>query len=254
VQLLAPLSAFVAVGVVALSLRWLRRGRSRADLTPELVAGGLVSYLALTYLSLKDPRYTLAALVYMAVLGTGWLVALGARARMLATGAFLLVACVNVVATLTGAGEQVRLSLPGAPTSSGLGERQLTLYQPDGYIAGRPLPDGEVLDMLHGARRAGFGTVELDPGADTVTLNASGLTVLLRQAGLRRPPTYAPQTLTERELFLQVRLPAPDQPPPCVRMEDGRLLYLVRGNPLRPPAQLRFVCPLRRPQLYRDGG
>ncbi|MDP9400887.1 MAG: glycosyltransferase family 39 protein [Actinomycetota bacterium] len=251
VQLLAPLTALFVVGGVALSLRWLRRRRPE-DLTPELVAGGLVAYLALTYLSLKDPRYSLPAIVYMAALGVGGITALAPRPRRILTAALLVVAALNVVGTWTGVGERVALVLPGAPRSS-LGERELTLFLPGGYIAGRPVPDGEVLAMMRAARGDGVRSIEFDPGANALSINAAGLQALARVAGLARPPVYDPASLGPDAAFLLVRLPAPGAPPPCASLEDGRQVYLVLGSPLAPFEQLRLYCPLRRPALYGAG-
>jgi 4-amino-4-deoxy-L-arabinose transferase-like glycosyltransferase len=79
--LFAPLFAFAAVGVVEATARVVRaRPRPvRGDPTVELLWGLAGAWLALTLLRHHDVRYTMGAIVYVAVLGTAWVVRLRAR-------------------------------------------------------------------------------------------------------------------------------------------------------------------------------
>jgi len=249
-QLLLPLALLFVGGTVAAVLRF-ARSRDRGDLTPELVVGGLVSYLAVTWISLKDPRYTLPALVYMAVLGTGWTAWARPRLRAAGTVAVVALAVLNVGLISSGTGGTTRIELPGAP-ESGLGERAFTLHSDTGYLIGRPYADGEVLELLRAMPADGFERVEFDPGG-SVAFNVEGLEFLRRIAGgIGRPPAYDPVNLGPRDGFLMRRFPAPGDPPPCVRMTDGSTLYVVLGDPTRPWEELdRFYCPFRSPDRYR---
>src|SRR5918999_2562023 len=110
VSLLLPFTLISLGGGLALLFRWLQ-ARTGADLTPELIAGGLFAYFALTYVSLKDPRYALPAFVYVAVLGAGGIVLLRGRWRAVAIVAFAAVAAVNVTGTIADRGPPTRLTL-----------------------------------------------------------------------------------------------------------------------------------------------
>lgn len=243
-QFFLPLVLVFLAGALALSVRFLRRRRAD-DLTPELVLGGLVSFVAVTYLALKDPRYSIPAVVFMAALAAGGLTLLRGRARTVAMAAFAIVCVVNVAGTVTGLGDRVAIVLPGAPQIGGLYERHFTLYAPNGYIGGAPVEDGEVLAILEGARRDGVQAMEFDPGADALTFNRPGLDALAREAGIGVPARYDPAALRRgAEAFMLVRLPPqPELPEPCARLSDTRLIYVVRGSPFD---GLPFYCPLPR--------
>ena len=71
-ELLVPLTLLFLVGPASWVWRFAPPA-TRADLTPELLIGGLVGYGGITYIKLKDPRYSLPALVYVAALATGWI-------------------------------------------------------------------------------------------------------------------------------------------------------------------------------------
>ena len=70
--------AFV-IGVVLAFGRLLRGRVGVTSVEPELLGGLCVSYLGMTLLVHKDPRYTLPMLVYVAVLATGWIATLPRR-------------------------------------------------------------------------------------------------------------------------------------------------------------------------------
>ena len=119
-QLLVPLALFLVVGVV-LALWRFARHRDPDDVLPELIAGGFFGYLAMTYVTLKDPRYTIPALVYMAVLGTSWIPRAAPRLRPWLTGAFGVVVLANFVAVSFGFGPNLTITFPGAPNPSTAG-------------------------------------------------------------------------------------------------------------------------------------
>ena len=112
-MLLTPLTALALTGTVLALWRFCRR-RAPDDLTPELVGGALVGFLGITYLTLKDPRYALPALVYMAVLGTGWIATARPPLRRWLTAAFGVVVAINFIAVNFGGVPSLSVKLPGA--------------------------------------------------------------------------------------------------------------------------------------------
>ena len=233
-----PLTLLTFVGVVSLGVRWLRN-RVRDDYTPELIAGGIASYLALSWIALKDPRYALPALPYMAVLGTGWMVALRVPWRRVAIGGLCVIALGNAVAAIGGSGRAVVISLPGAPPS-GLGERRFTLAKAGGWIAGQPETEGAVLKAMLAAKAAGATGIAFDPGATQSNFNHSGLDIMSRVAGIPLADPYDVQN--PRHVMVANRAPAIDEPAPCAVTSDGMGVYLSTG-PVEVPFEDRlFVC------------
>ncbi len=237
-SVLLPLTLMTLGGAAALLVRW-ARSRAREDVTPELVAGGLVSYLALTWIFLKDPRYALPALPYMAVLGTGWIPLLRLQWRRVAIAALGVIALVNVVGTVADSGTPVRLTGPGAPRS-GLGERQLTLYTPGGWIAGRPDTSGAVIEVMRGAKADGVEAIAFDAGAIQSNFNHPGLDVMAREVGLPVAASYDEDD--PGHALLANRNPPPADPAPCAVTADGTGIYLSRG-PLVGFELRQFDCP-----------
>jgi 4-amino-4-deoxy-L-arabinose transferase-like glycosyltransferase len=240
-SVLLPLTLMTVAGAATLMLRWARR-RTRSDYTLELVAGGLVSYLALTWIALKDPRYALPALPYMAVLGAGWIPLLRAPLRTIAIAAVCVIAVVNIGGAVADSGAPVRLTLPGAP-KSGLGERQATLYSPGGWIAGRPETEGAALAVMRAAKAGGVEAIAFDPGATQSNFNHPGLDILARVAGLPLATPYDEEN--PRHALLSNRQPPLEEPAPCATTRDGMGIYLSTGPAAVPFEQRRFICPGR---------
>lgn len=249
-QLLAPLALFVLLGVV-FAIRDCVRDRSSRNLRFELLVGLFVSWLGMTLITHKDPRYTLPALVFMAALGAGWTSSLR-RGQALAQGALVAVVLANVIGVSTGLASPVRITLPGAPKNSALLERHLTLYSPEGWLRGGPERDGDIIGLLRGLKRAGVRTVTFDAASsDDIDFNTSGLQVLAIQAGLKPTFVYDPPALGPRDAFLLRHVPQPGDPPPCRRLNDGTGVYVVLGNPVIPFELYTFICPGHRPLFYK---
>lgn len=248
-QLLLPLTLLFLVGTGFAAVRYLRR-RAKDDLSPELIVGGLVSYLALTFaVSLHDPRYTLPATVYIAALATGWLAHVGRAVQIPAAALLVSIALINFAGVSFGLGKAERLTLPGAPESS-LHERQFTLYSPEGFVRGGPSRGGDILAIMRAAHRDGVRVMEFDPTAVTLDFNGAGLEALALSVGITRPARYDPVSLTLDDAFLLRRVVTPSDPRPCATLDDGTGVYLVRGNPLIPFESYRLYCPTRVPKYY----
>jgi hypothetical protein len=252
VQLLVPLSLAALIGVV-LAIRDCWRDRTPGNLKPEVLVGLFISWLSLTAITHKDPRYSLPALVYFAVLGSGW-IATCARPRLRAalTGALVAVAVINLIGVSAGLGERAWITLPGAPSNSALAERHLTLYSPAGWLRGGPERDGDIPALMSGLKRLGVRTVTFDAASsDDINFNTSGLQVLAFEAGLQPTFVYDPAALGPRDAFVLRHVPEPGDPPPCQRLNNGTGVYVVLGNPILPFESYTFVCPGRTPLVYK---
>lgn len=240
VSVLLPFTLLTLGGAATLLVRWART-RAPTDFAPELVVGGLMSYLALTWIYLKDPRYALPALPYMAVLATGWIPSIRGRPRAVAIAVVCAIALLNTVGTVADSGAPIRLSLPGA-SDTGLGQRQFTLYAPGGWIAGQPETEGAVLDVMRAAKADGIEAIAFDPGATQPDFNHPGLDILSRVAGIPIALPYD-ESDPRQALLLNHNPPIPRQPKPCAVTSDGMGVYLTKGPVPVPFEQREFYCP-----------
>ncbi len=250
-QLLAPLLAFLVVGVLVSARDSIRRW-SPQNLGPELLGGAFVSWLGITLIRHKDVRFTEPALIYVAVLAAGWIVLARSRPRLAAAATALLgvILAVNFVAVSTGFGHTVRIALPGAPPS-GLYTRQITLYSPEGYIRGGPVHDGDILALMRGLKRAGIQSITFDAASSDVgDFDTYGLEVRAIQAGLKPTVVYDPTALGPHDAFMLRHFPQPGDAPPCQRLRDGSGVYVELGNPVKPFETYTLICPGRHPEIY----
>jgi 4-amino-4-deoxy-L-arabinose transferase-like glycosyltransferase len=238
VSVLFPLMLAAAGGAIALIVRFVRR-QARADLTPELVVGALFAYAALTWINLKDPRYALPMLPYLAILGAGWIPLLRLHWRAAAATAVAAVAVFNVVMTIWVTGPAALLYIKGAPGNS-LG-RQLTFWLPQGWIAGRPETSDAIVQVMRAAHRDGVTAIAFDPGADQAHFNQPGLDILSRIA--KAPITWPYDPAKPGVVLLSNRYPPIADPPPCGVLRDGTGIYLSRGPIDVPFEQRDFYCP-----------
>jgi hypothetical protein len=263
IQLRAAFLALLIVGTIA-AVRSTIRDRRPDNIYPELLGGALVSYVGMTLIAIKDPRYDLPALVYMAVLATAWIPTLKGILRPALTAVLLAAVAASFASVAFGLGGRnytLRASLPGAYPEKTNAERFITFYATTGWLAGPPeRSDGNILALMRGLRQHGVrafaaccakearpeGAVE--GGANRVDFNVSGLVVMGREAGLH----YVEQQseLGPRDVFLMAHAPIPGAPP-CQRLRDGTGIYAVLGNPIgRPVSQYTFICPGRTPAIY----
>ena len=254
-QALVPFTVAFFVGIVIALRRCVQLRLSSSSLLPELLAGALVSYLVMTYLNHKDPRYTLPGLVYVAVLGTFWIAQIrGVRLRRVLVSALVAVAIINFVGMSTGLGgtRRVAVSLPGAQTNM-IYPGQLTLYENEGWLRGGPQHDVDVRGLLEGFRRLGITTISFDPSANDPDFSLLGIAPLATElgVGITPAPTQAPNSV-----YLVLHPPQPGYPAPCGRLDDGNGVYAVGGplagfsdavlrDPKDPRRQYLFVCPGR---------
>ncbi len=247
-QLYLPLALFFLIGLVTLSVDWIRN-RSSDSLLPELVVGGFVGYLATSLLTLEDPRYTIPALVYVAVISTGWIVRVRWRSAQVALGALLLAVVVFNTLQINEAwpGVNASITLPGKEEGSPIGQGTLQVAATSGYFAGPPMrsPARTVLiRFLERIRRDGATAVSFD----SQSLNSGGynlnqLSLLATLAGLK-VAGFAADTVTSPYTWWIFRAsPGTGGTPPCIpspAIKDTTGFYTVPG-PLGPGARIR--CP-----------
>ena len=183
VQLLTPLVLFLLVGVLWTARDCVRR-LTPENLGPELLGGAFVSWLGITLIRHKDMRFTMPALIYIAVLATGWIVLARPRLRLAAT------ATLAAILPPTSSPSRSASATPSASSclarpAVAAPSRQFTLYSPAGYIRGGPEHDGDLLALMRELKRAGVHTVTFDAGStDVPAFTIYGLEVRAIQAGL----------------------------------------------------------------------
>jgi 4-amino-4-deoxy-L-arabinose transferase-like glycosyltransferase len=218
-QLYLPLFLLFVGGTAWAIKRYVTAPR-KDDYTPELVVGGFVGYFATTMISTFDGRYTLPLLVYLAVLGTGWIAMARWRLRRAGTIALAAIFVLNTATVSFGAWHPTRIVLPGGHDPDVIGRRLVTLVS-NGFIeAGPVMKDNRTLEALRAARRDGVPRVGFG-AADVVTFNGAGLNVYARMAGIGISPTYDPRVLKPDEVFMFRKQLQPGDPKPCYRLEDG---------------------------------
>jgi hypothetical protein len=251
IQLRLALLALFLVGTVA-AIRTTVRNRSPENLYPELLGGGLISWAGVTWLTHKDPRYDLPALVYCAVLATAWIPRLRRPARPCFTAALLVAVAASFASVafgLGGNGYRLRFALPGAFDKTEFGARSLTLYSTSGWLRGAPESnDGNVLALMRALRHRGVTAVTFCC-ANPMDFNVIGLSVVTVEAGVVNPAN--PVLLRPTDVFLAAHTPMPGDPPPCQRLRDGTGIYAELGNPVgKPFAHYTFICPGQKPEIY----
>ena len=259
-QVLAPFALAFLIGAVVAGWR-IVRGRVTADsFEPEMLAGVAVSYVGMTYVTHKDPRYTLPMLVYVAVLATGWIATLSrTRLRAVLSTSVVVLAGVYFFGLSAGIGGAVRIPLPGRRIDNAIHPRQLTLYETEGWVRGGPVHDANVQGLLAGLRRIGIRGVIADVGAhfDTSGLRALALTEGVSYGGVGYPLPFAPT----QEAYLILRRQGAVGPRPCQRLNNGSGIYLVRGpargldpaslrDPTNPHHHYTLVCPGHAASVY----
>jgi 4-amino-4-deoxy-L-arabinose transferase-like glycosyltransferase len=245
-QLRAPLAIFFLAGFTFAAVR-LARWRRNENHAVELLAGAVGSYVGMTFVTtFKDPRYTLPALVYLAVLGSGWITQVRRRVSLAAGALLVAIAVLNTAGLTFGAGSPVSVNLPIGPANP-LGKRALTLLSPNGYVVGQPVR-GPIPSLLRAAKDAGYDVVRVDLGGGHLFFNLVGIEILSEEAGLRTSPPE-PHLKSYRQIYLIRRITNPGDPAPCARLAaygDKASLYMATRPLEGPPSTWRLWCPLRR--------
>ena len=197
-------------------VRFVRDGAARArDVTPELLAGGLIGWLVISITTYHDARYTLPCLVYCA----GARRRAGSRARAapwrgVAAGGLAVVALLNTVSVDLGAGGTRTIGIPVAwlPLRARRARRRCSTQH--GFITGKPNSAPDVLAVFRAMRRDGIQFYFDDhPSAIGPSLSGTGVDVLARQAGLRVVAGNNPLNLGSDGVILYANHLVPSSPP-----------------------------------------
>jgi hypothetical protein len=258
-QVLAVFASAFLVGAGVALWRLMRRRVTADNVEPELLGGVIVSYVVMTYLTHKDPRYTLPMLVYVAVLATGWIATLRRpRVRTSLSAAVVVLSIVYFVGMSVGIGGAVRVALPGAQDTI-IYSGQLTAYETSGWVRGGPIHDGDVNSLLTGLSRSGIRGVVFETGNDPIDFNRLGLRMAAISRGLgynNNPPFPA-----NEQAYMILLAPGAAGPRPCQTMNDGSRIYVVREpapgldpyslhNPRNPRQRYQIICPGRASVAY----
>jgi hypothetical protein len=238
--LLAPLFAFAAVGVVAALARVVRtRPLPPGDPTVELLWGLGGAWLALTLMRHHDVRYTMGAVVFVAVLAIAWIVRLRAPWRTLATGLLVAAVVVAQLGATFGVGRdpgQLPLSNGAIGEGEGVPPRdRVVVYSSLDYLVSGPLHEGDVLGLMRRLRADGVERVVTEDRGDINDhlFEAIGLILFARAAGVGFEGADPPQP--GATIARLIRAPSLDGSEPCTRLFNGTGVWVRVGD--------RVACP-----------
>jgi hypothetical protein len=227
-QFFLPLVLFFLAGSAVAARRFLRE-RRRDDYTPELLTGAFGSIVIVAlWFGYQDARYTMPATIFIAILGSAWLVSLRSRWRRVGIAALAAIVALNIVAVNTGWPGRLELKVPGGEPKSVAVEHRLTVVRSFGYVVGPPERWGDVLSVMRAARRDGIKLFTFEP-ASPISLNPSGIQFFAWTMGANadiRTPRLRPHSV-----MMVARPVGPGMPKPCARLDSPYGLYIFRGDP-----------------------
>jgi 4-amino-4-deoxy-L-arabinose transferase-like glycosyltransferase len=194
--LFAPLFLFATVGVGD-AIATIVRGRGiHSDWRPELLGGLFGGWLGITLTPHHDMRYTMPLIIYLAVLGTVWIVGLARGPRALATAVLAGAAIATTLGASFGVGSQVRILLAARPVETDVSfgipaPRQITIYSDHDFVVSAPRRDADVPGFLTALRAAGVTGIAWTPSDFEVgdpAADPQGLILLARFHGTRPIP------------------------------------------------------------------
>jgi hypothetical protein len=251
-QLLLPLFLFAAVGWVWMLLGFVRR-RPVSAFAPELAAGAFLAWLGLTETFVHDNRYSMPLLVYLAVIGSFWIVRLPRGKGILTASALLAIFVVNTLGDSFGIGPSVAASFSSASAHSEQGPEQLTVFSTAGYLVSAPVHEGELLSVIQDLkrRRLAYVIFATDFTAPKPSFSVEGLDALAAIVGLKVNDSPNPNLPARAwsNVAVVANLPAQaGKPPPCVRLSDGSGVWVWIGSPFATVTD--YYCPYRHRQLH----
>ncbi len=245
-QLYLPLTLFALAGAGWAVWRVVR-DRGRDSYLPELLAGCFVGYLGASWIVLKDPRYTLPCLVYLAVISTAWIVAMPRKPRLLATGVLVGLFVLNTLNHNFGVGG-VHTINTAKTVPSPLGEYSLKIVNANGYFEGGPSKSAQpFVDLLDRSYPRGVRSVIVDEESFTGPGYGIGATTLLVTRTKLALPGFTADLVTSDSDAWIIRVPvAGARYRPCIASlveGDGTGIYLFRGRAPKRPERVKPDCP-----------
>lgn len=253
--LYAPLFAIAAIGIgrAAVDVVRSRRALDPRDVRPELLAGALVSWLMLLATPIHVVRYMLPMIVYIAALGTAWIVTARPRWQRVATAALACAVIATTLGASFGVGGRVRLMLASGsvPDRSVYGIRlpdQVVLYAPRAFMVSGPDRGGDMLALMHALRRSGIEQVAWMPETEEPQyFNHYGIDMFAAMANLATLGSIVPEALPPRTAML-LRSRKFGSAPPCLRLGDGTGVWVRLGRTYS--RAVPDYCPSRSPASY----
>jgi len=233
--LFVPLLAFAATGTVITFVTAVR-DRVRGSLAVDLLGGLALGYAAITVMPHKDVRYTMALLVFLAVLGTGWITRLTRVWRTAAVVALGLAVVASTMGATFGIGARHSGRLPGnwyAPRGQGvMPMNTFTVYSNHNYMVSGPRRAGDLLGLFQELHNAGVRDVLLVSPAPAwdIDFNSNGLVLFLRMAHLT-PLAATGADVPASRLAMLIRAEALGAAAPCARLPDGTGVWIRLGSP-----------------------
>lgn len=250
--LFLPLCLFVLAGIVPAVKRLLPRP-TRDDQMLEFLGGGLFGWLVTDLLANNDPRYTMPMIVYLAVIGTGWITQVRRPEwRRVALGVLAVVCGVTFVSTAFGVGPDLKLGDGGGYENL---KGEVTFLNPDVYLVGKPEAAGRMVDVLKAARAAGVRQIAVERNsAGAPFFNVPGLSVALRESGLKFTPNAEYTALGPKDIYIVLAPHGSIDAKPCAVLPDGDI-YFEQGPDVRPLAQATNLwCPSDPDRTYAVAG
>jgi 4-amino-4-deoxy-L-arabinose transferase-like glycosyltransferase len=248
--LFAPLLAFATIGVAAAGATL----RDRGSVTVDLLGGLVLAFVAITVMPHKDVRYALPLLVFLAVLGTGWITRMRTKWRNAIIVVLALAVTSSTMGATFGIGSRHSGLLPGnwyAPRGQGVMPRDtLTFYSNHNYMVSGPRRAGDLLGLfrkLHGAGVRKLLLASPAPAWDP-DFNANGLLFFLRIAHLT-PLAAAAAGDRNSHLATLIHGRGLGTAPPCARLLGGAGVWIGLGG--SPSSARRYICPRGHPRIYR---
>jgi Dolichyl-phosphate-mannose-protein mannosyltransferase len=257
--LFVPLLTFAAIGIATTGWAAMR-DRARRGVRVELLAGFAFAYVAMTVMPHKDVRYAMPLIVFLAVLGTGWIAQLGRAWRSAAIVALALALAANTMGATFGVGSRepglrpAKL-LPGnwyAPRGQGVMPlNRLTFYSDANYMVSGPRRAEDLLGLFRALHEAGIRRVVVGSRVSewNPDFNTNGVILFLRIAHLSEVEVPAARDVPPPQVVTLIYANVRGTPPPCAPLPHGWGVWLRLGSPSSPSAR-RFYCPRFQPRFY----
>jgi len=245
--LFTPLLVLALIGIVTGAVGVVRR-RPKREVTVELLGGLALAFVAITIMPHKDVRYAMPLMVFIAVLGTGWIARMRPRLRTIGIAALAVAIAGSTMGATFGVGSASTQLLPGnwyAPRGQGVMPLdRFTFYSSHNYMVSGPRHGGDLLglfDELHdaGIRAVVIAKAEADP--EDIDYNGNGLFLFARLAHLATLEEHASGGVPDARVATLIHALSLGKARPCVRLPHDGGVWIRRGDPWA--AGARDFCP-----------